>query len=90
MDDKKQHPLAPGAEIKTLEHHHAPIPGAGSGEDYKLAEAPRQLSWKALFTRQDNTAFFAEALDKYGYDGAISPEQEKRLVRKIDCLILPW
>jgi len=88
MDDKKQPSLNPGAEIKTLEHHHAPIPGAG--EEGKLAEAPRQLSWRALFTRQDNSAFFAEALDKYGYDGAISPEQEKKLVRKIDCLILPW
>ncbi|ORY88561.1 major facilitator superfamily domain-containing protein [Leucosporidium creatinivorum] len=89
MDDKKQPPLAPGAEIKTLEHHHAPVPGVKEGGEGKVTDAPRQLSWRALFTRQDNTAFFAEALDKYGYDGAISPEQEKRLVRKIDCLVLP-
>lgn len=90
MDDKKiLTSTSAGAEIKTLEHHHAPVPGAGA-ENGVEAEAPRQLSLRTLFTNRDMTAFYQEALDKYGYDGAITAEQEKRLVRKIDCLILPW
>lgn len=32
---------------------------------------------------------YAEALDKYGTEGSIDPEAEKRLKRKIDCRILP-
>lgn len=31
----------------------------------------------------------AVSRSQYGYDGAISPEAEKRLKRKLDCLILP-
>lgn len=32
---------------------------------------------------------YAEALEKYGQEGSIDPEAEKRLKRKIDCRILP-
>lgn len=32
---------------------------------------------------------YAEALEKYGHEGSIDPEVEKRLKRKIDCRILP-
>ena len=47
------------------------------------------FSFKALFSRPDQTAFYQEALDKYGHEGAISPEAEKRLVRKLDWTIIP-
>ncbi|EIN06852.1 MFS general substrate transporter [Punctularia strigosozonata HHB-11173 SS5] len=33
--------------------------------------------------------FYAEALSKYGEDGAIDPAEERKLVRKIDWLVLP-
>jgi hypothetical protein len=32
---------------------------------------------------------YAEALERYGQDGSIDPEAEKRLKRKIDFRILP-
>ncbi|VDB93799.1 unnamed protein product [Peniophora sp. CBMAI 1063] len=42
-------------------------------------------SWK----KQNLDGFYAEALAKYGHDGAITPEMEKRLVRRLDWIILP-
>jgi hypothetical protein len=34
--------------------------------------------------------FYQEAIDKYGRDGDISEEMEKRVKRKIDLIVLPW
>ncbi|KAG8853265.1 hypothetical protein FRB96_008349 [Tulasnella sp. 330] len=48
-----------------------------------------RFSFKSLFRKVDNQAFFTEALEKYGKDGSIDPVAEKRLVRKLDYLILP-
>ncbi|KAM0746975.1 MFS general substrate transporter [Meredithblackwellia eburnea MCA 4105] len=42
-----------------------------------------------MFGNGDLTAFYEEALDKYGAEGAISPEAEKRLVRKLDWHVIP-
>ncbi|KAG9008332.1 hypothetical protein FRB94_013378 [Tulasnella sp. JGI-2019a] len=47
------------------------------------------FSFRSIFQKVDNQAFFAEALEKYGEDGSIDPEAERRLVRKLDFLILP-
>ncbi|KAG8992077.1 hypothetical protein FRB93_002508 [Tulasnella sp. JGI-2019a] len=47
------------------------------------------FSFRSIFQNVDNQAFFAEALEKYGEDGSIDPEAERRLVRKLDFLILP-
>ncbi|CAK5268117.1 unnamed protein product [Mycena citricolor] len=51
-----------------------------------------RITWrKRFFGRADasNDAFYDEALAKYGAEGAISPEAERRLVRKIDWVVLP-
>ncbi|KAL1713487.1 major facilitator superfamily domain-containing protein, partial [Schizophyllum commune] len=42
-----------------------------------------------LWNREPLDDFYAEALEKYGTDDAISEEQEKKLRRKIDYTILP-
>jgi len=47
------------------------------------------FSLRRIFHRPNNNAFFQEALDKYGEDGAISPEAERRLVKKLDWTIIP-
>jgi hypothetical protein len=36
-----------------------------------------------------HAALYTEALERYGQDGSIDPEAEKRLKRKIDYRILP-
>lgn len=48
-----------------------------------------RYSLKRLFGKIDNTEFVAEALRKYGKEGSIDPIEEKKLVRKIDWIILP-
>ncbi|KAK4053252.1 DNA-directed DNA polymerase gamma mip1 [Microbotryomycetes sp. JL221] len=80
-----------GGEIKTLEHHHTPLPRLkdnAEAEDNNRSTTS-QFSWRALFGRDDNKAFYEEALDKYGFEGAIDEAEEKRLVRKIDWIVLP-
>jgi len=52
----------------------------------KGSSDPPRFKW----FNTDQTEFYQEALEKYGYDGAIDPEVEKKLVRKIDWLVLPW
>ncbi|KIY44856.1 MFS general substrate transporter [Fistulina hepatica ATCC 64428] len=47
------------------------------------------FSRACLWNRVPLDDFYAEALDKYGNDGAISPETEKKLVRTVDWRILP-
>ncbi|KAF5366594.1 hypothetical protein D9758_008955 [Tetrapyrgos nigripes] len=47
------------------------------------------FSRKRLWNRVPLDEFYAEALERYGKEGAIDKEVEKRLVRKIDKLILP-
>ncbi|KAJ7111904.1 major facilitator superfamily domain-containing protein [Mycena epipterygia] len=48
------------------------------------------IGWRQrFFGISRNSAFFEEALQKYGADGSISPEAEKKLRRKIDIVILP-
>ncbi|KAL7416059.1 major facilitator superfamily domain-containing protein [Mrakia frigida] len=47
------------------------------------------FSFRRVFHRPDNSKFFQEALDKYGEDGSIDPEAERRLVRKLDWTIIP-
>lgn len=49
-----------------------------------------RYSFQRMFGRIDNTSFFAEALAKYGSDGSIDPEVERKLVQKLDWIILPW
>ncbi|GHJ83705.1 hypothetical protein NliqN6_0107 [Naganishia liquefaciens] len=44
---------------------------------------------KAKFATGIDTALYEEALEKYGEEGSIDPEVEKKLVRKIDWLLLP-
>lgn len=39
--------------------------------------------------KQLNAALYVEALEKYGQDGDIDPEVEKKLKRKIDRRIIP-
>ena len=62
--------------------------------EHPARQPPRDLggrySFQRVFGKVDNTAFYEEALEKYGFDGAIDPADEKRVVRKIDWLILPW
>lgn len=48
-----------------------------------------RYSVKRLFGKIDNTEFVAEALEKYGTEDSIDPIEEKKLVRKIDWIILP-
>lgn len=43
-----------------------------------------------LFSKSDNAEFYAEALDKYGFDGAVDKEVQKKLIRKVDYLVIPW
>ncbi|THU92236.1 MFS general substrate transporter [Dendrothele bispora CBS 962.96] len=47
------------------------------------------FSFKRLWNRVPLDGFYAEALEKYGNEDAIEPEVERRLVRKIDRLIIP-
>ncbi|KAM0787871.1 hypothetical protein ACM66B_003923 [Microbotryomycetes sp. NB124-2] len=77
-----------GGEIKALEHAHTPVPGAEQCHSAGLSTSS-QFSWGALFGRDDNKAFYDEALDMYGYEGSIDPAEERKLVRKIDWVILP-
>lgn len=82
-DDKKDSPLH-------LEHNGAPADLPSSTDLEQSSETASGFSFKALFIKkQNNDGFFREALDKYGYEGAISPEAEKKLVRKIDRIIIP-
>ncbi|KAK7443729.1 hypothetical protein VKT23_015511 [Stygiomarasmius scandens] len=48
------------------------------------------FSRKRLWNRVPLDQFYTEALERYGDEDAIEPVVEKRLVRKIDKLILPW
>jgi len=45
---------------------------------------------KRLWNRVPLDQFYTEALERYGDEDSIDPVAEKRLVRKIDKLILPW
>ncbi|KAJ9090753.1 hypothetical protein QFC20_007830 [Naganishia adeliensis] len=44
---------------------------------------------QSKFASGIDAAMYEEALEKYGEDGSIDPETEKKLVRKIDRLLLP-
>lgn len=46
-------------------------------------------TFSRMFRDKDHSSFYEEALDTYGADGSIDPAAEKKLVRKIDLLILP-
>lgn len=72
--------------------HSEPTPGdvVAANVDVEYSpEARSGFSFHALFQKQSNEAFFREALDKYGHDGAIDPEAERRLVKKLDRTIIP-
>lgn len=47
------------------------------------------FSFRRLFHNPDHTAFYQEALDKYGEDGSIDPEVERKLVRTLDWTVIP-
>lgn len=57
----------------------------GEVEHRNFVEAPSVASK----IKQQNAALYAEALDKYGAEGAIDPDAERRLRRKIDFRIIP-
>lgn len=80
MDDEKK--------IDTSGQHfeHAPNGEPAIHETDMFREG---LSFRRVFHRPDNSKFFQEALDKYGEDGSIDPEAERRLVRKLDWTIIP-
>jgi hypothetical protein len=44
----------------------------------------------STWLKTNDPEFYQEALEKYGFDGSIDPEVERKLVRKIDWLVLPW
>lgn len=46
-------------------------------------------SLKRLVSKVEPRDFIEEALAKYGHTGAIPPDEEKRIKRKLDCIILP-
>jgi hypothetical protein len=59
--------------------------------DDNKTDLPEQLEHAAPTAkiRQLNAAMYEEALEKYGYDGAIDPAVEKKLVRKLDFRVIP-
>ncbi|KAH8828016.1 major facilitator superfamily domain-containing protein [Flagelloscypha sp. PMI_526] len=71
-------------EKKTDSIHaeNAPVTPKGS--------SAKEFTWlQAILARGENDEFYREALDKYGDDAAADPGREKRLVRKVDMIILP-
>ncbi|KAI5478369.1 hypothetical protein MNV49_005220 [Pseudohyphozyma bogoriensis] len=84
MPEKPQTPVDVNAIKQTVDHV----------ENFKSLEGVHQSSEgfsirRHLFAKVDNSAFFQEALATYGKDGDITPEAEKKLLRKIDWIILP-
>ncbi|KAL0574003.1 hypothetical protein V5O48_007947 [Marasmius crinis-equi] len=68
------------------EVENAPTRGALSDETL-FGRHP--LSRNRLWNRVPQDDFYAEALEKYGEEGLIDPKVEKKLVRKIDWIVLP-
>lgn len=54
-----------------------------------VVEQTEGFSFKRLFHNPDHSAFYQEALDKYGEEGSIDPAAEKKLVRRLDMTIIP-
>ena len=71
----------------------APIEHEEHHEEHRISEdlkraAGHDRSVVAGFTGQ-HADMYAEALEKYGAEGSISKEAEKRLKRKLDMKLLP-
>ncbi|KAL0066296.1 hypothetical protein AAF712_006727 [Marasmius tenuissimus] len=75
----------PVVDIEELEHGRTT--STGLSDDVLFGK--HLFSRNRLWNRVPQDAFYAEALEKYGEEGLIDPEVEKRLVRKIDWIILP-
>lgn len=60
-------------------------------EKHRAADAVAQEPsyWTTIFKRGEYTAFYEEALQRYGDDVAIDPVREAQLKRKVDLVILP-
>ncbi|PVF94513.1 MFS general substrate transporter [Serendipita vermifera] len=58
-------------------------------EDVVVPEQEPSGGLLSAWKRPDNSAFFQEALQKYGGENDIDPVRAKRLLRKIDYIILP-
>ncbi|KAI5478368.1 hypothetical protein MNV49_005219 [Pseudohyphozyma bogoriensis] len=74
-----------------IEHLEAKTPGAQMEETAPavIRPAPEASTLRRLFMPVDNTLFFQEALDTYPTLEDIPADIEKRLLRKIDWIILP-
>ncbi|KAK1231924.1 hypothetical protein PQX77_004943 [Marasmius sp. AFHP31] len=75
----------PAVDIEELEHGRTT--STALSDDVLFGK--HFFSRNRLWNRVPQDAFYAEALEKYGEEGLVDPEVEKRLVRKIDWIILP-
>lgn len=73
--------------VQQLEHTgNSGVDDSVSDEDLMGTTWSRKRFWNS----EPLNGFYVEALNKYPDEESIDPEEEKKLVRKIDWLILPW
>jgi len=70
-------------EVQQIEHSMTAV----SDEDLL---GSKWYSKQRFWNKQPLDGFYVEALNKYPDEESIDPFEEKKLVRKIDWIILPW